>query len=341
MLTRRSLLQTLGAGAAALALPGRAWAARADDPAFNLRLGTMFIRDTPWAKVLSVWGRHLEKSGYGNLGVKVQHNGSERVIDETEVARRLSVGLLDGAMLSTVGLGTLVPAAQALHLPRLYADWDAGDRALTAARDDLERAALAQGLTVLGWGKLGARYLLGQDAALRSPADLAAQLLYTPKGDRVLSTLAQTLGVVGPVELDVIAVQQRIRKGVVNTAICTATQAISRGWVGNNTLNRLTALPLGFEWGALVLRTDALAALPEDLRALVQDTAPLAARNLDDRAVELDGLALQDLQQRVEVLPASDSEAALWDSAGKQVVDSLVKAGWISQDLIDRMRSAA
>lgn len=341
MLDRRRLLSLLGAGAAWTALPGLAHAARAEEPEHTLRVGTMFVRDTPWAKVVSVWARHVEKQALGQLGLSVQHNGSERIIDESELARRLSVGLLDVGLLSTVGLGTLAPAVQALHLPRLYPDWAAGDRVLAALRQDLEQQLAAQGLTTLGWGKLGVRLLLAQDTALRAPADLAAQRLYLPRGDRAQAALAASLGMAGTLELDVIAVQRRIRKGLVNTVVSTATQALSRGWAGGGALTHLTRTPLGFEWGALVVRTEALQALPEHLRALVLGTGPIATQNLGERAIELDGVALAALEERVEVLTTSDAEAALWDEAGAQAIAGLVRDGWLGQDLIDRARTAA
>jgi TRAP-type C4-dicarboxylate transport system substrate-binding protein len=340
--TRRNLLTWLGAGALTAALPGRAFAKSDEiEPLAALKLATMNQRDDPWGKVLSVWARHLEKASNGQLDTHVIHDGGDRGLDEEEVTRRLLAGVWDGGVVTATGLYQAAPAAQVLQLPGLFGAWADVEGALGRARPEIDRQLAAAGLTVLGWGNVGSRYLFTRGVALRSPADMGAQQVYLPKGDLALQALYEVAGVPAPLTFDEAAVRHRLNKAELSVVPATLMQAESRGWLGAPRLDQLVAVRLGVQVAALVVRTDALDALPSHLRGLVLETGPLAASGLTTRTEELEAAALARVQQLTAPIELAEGFVTQWDDAFKAARERLVSGGAMPQALVDLMAPPA
>ena len=91
---------------------------------------------------------------------------------ELQIVRRMRVGQLQGAMLSSVGLSQIDRSVTALqYLPLLFRDWDDVDAVRDKLRPQLEASLQKAGYVVLFWGDggLGPVFLEEADHEDRRP----------------------------------------------------------------------------------------------------------------------------------------------------------------------------
>jgi TRAP-type C4-dicarboxylate transport system substrate-binding protein len=75
---------------------------------------------------------------------------------ESQIVRRLRVGQIQGAMLTSDGLGQIEPGVTALqYMPLLYRSWEEVDYARDAIKAELEAGLAKAGYVVLIWGDAG------------------------------------------------------------------------------------------------------------------------------------------------------------------------------------------
>ena len=87
---------------------------------------------------------------------------------ETELARRMRIGQLQGALLSVVGLREIEPSISALqNMPMLFKNWDEVDYVREKMRPGMEKKFLDKGFVVLAWGDAGWVRFFSKDAAFR------------------------------------------------------------------------------------------------------------------------------------------------------------------------------
>lgn len=102
---------------------------------------------------------------------------------ELQIVRRMRVGQIQGAMLTSVGLGQLDRSVTALQLmPLMFRNWDDVDRTRERLRPELERRLREAGYVVLFWGDAGwVRYF--SNKPIRGIGDLKSMRVFASSGD--------------------------------------------------------------------------------------------------------------------------------------------------------------
>lgn len=124
----------------------------------------------------SEWSR-----GPGHVRMNVYAGGS--MGGELAIVRRLNQGQLQGAMLTSVGLGQIDRSVTALQLiPLMFHDWDDVDLAREGLRPELERRLYAAGYVVLFWADAGWVRFFSRTPIKRA-ADLKSMRVLASDGD--------------------------------------------------------------------------------------------------------------------------------------------------------------
>ena len=106
----------------ALCAQTTAWSA----PDKQLRLGTLAPKNSLYHRQLMEVGEVWRNAQGGNAKFVVYPDGSQG--GETELARRMRIGQLQGALLSVVGLREIEPSIAALQsMPLLFKTWEEVD----------------------------------------------------------------------------------------------------------------------------------------------------------------------------------------------------------------------
>ena len=163
---------------AAAALPLAIAEARAADAA-QLRIATVAPAGSSFHKRLQALGNEWAK-GPGGVSMNI-YAGTQG--GELQIVRRMRVGQLQGAMLSSVGLSQIDRSVTALqYLPLLFRDWDDVDAVRDRLRPQLEASLQKAGYVVLFWGDGGwVRYF--SKKPITKISDLKSMRVYASSGE--------------------------------------------------------------------------------------------------------------------------------------------------------------
>src|SRR5688500_12869894 len=88
------------------------------DAPLELKIATLAPRNSAWAKAMDQGARQAEERTAGRLKLRYFYSGQQG--DERDVVRKMAAGQLDGAVLTAVGLGMIVPQVRVLELPTMF-----------------------------------------------------------------------------------------------------------------------------------------------------------------------------------------------------------------------------
>jgi len=260
--------------ALALALPTLGGGARADEP-HVIKLATLAPEGSAWMGLFHGWAREVEAHTGGQVRLKFYAGGVSG--DERDFVRKMRLGQLGGAAVTSIGLGLVQPEVRVLEVPMLIASWEE----LDFVRHELDaelRAKLAdKGYVLLGWGDVGPIHLFS-NIPVRARADLAKTRMWEWSDDPLSRALFKRLGTTS-VPLGAPDVLPALSTGMVDAAFGTPLAVLALQW--HTKVRYMTSLQLGFAIGAIVITRRELDRLtPAQQQILIADSRELERKLL-------------------------------------------------------------
>jgi TRAP-type C4-dicarboxylate transport system substrate-binding protein len=318
MMKRREFLATVPALASPLALSA-ADARAADNKVaeVNLRMATLAPNGSSWMRVFSAWKNTLEKRTEGRIALTFYAGGTAG--DERDMVRKMREGQLDGAALTTVGLGQLVRPVLVLQAPGAclsYVEVDAVRKQLAAEFDqEFERS----GYKLLGWGDAGLTRIFS-NRPLISPDDMRQTRMWSWRDDPNWQSVLTACNVTG-VPLGLPEVYPALRTNRINAFPGTAIAAIAFQW--HTKATHVTSDPRGVVIGAVVIDKKKFDAIPTDLKTALVETAEQANQLLARTIRRDDEAALEAIVARGVKLVDTSAEHAAWETVSRTARESL------------------
>jgi TRAP-type C4-dicarboxylate transport system substrate-binding protein len=279
-LLRRVLLLCLTALTAA-----SSWGAEA-----GLRIGTLVPKNSLYHRQLLEIGEAWRAAQGVGAKYLVYPDGSQG--GEAEMARRMRIGQLQGALLSVVGLREIEPSIVALqNLPLLFKSWEELDYVREKMRPAIDKKFLEKGFVVLAWGDAGWVRFFSKEPALR-PDDYKKMKFFAWGSEPEQQAIMKSLGYT-PVPLETSDILPAIQTGMISVVPSTPYFALA-SQIYNTAPNMLD-----LNWapivGALVITTKAWDAMsPASQQAL---------RTASDKAgVQIRAKARQEVDDAVDAM---------------------------------------
>jgi len=201
-----------------------AFASPAGAQTVQLRIGTVVPRNSLYHQQLMELGEAWRSAQGGNAKFVVFTDGSQG--GEAELARRMRIGQLQGALMSVVGLREIEPSIAALqNLPLLFRNWDEVDHVREKMRPAMEKRFLARGFVVLGWGDAGWVRFFSKDPAFR-PDDFKRMKFFAWGSEPEQQAIMKSLGYT-PVPLETADVLPSLQTGMINVIPATPYFALA------------------------------------------------------------------------------------------------------------------
>lgn len=145
---------------------------------------------------------------------------------EAEMARRMRIGQLQGALLSVVGLREIEPSIAALQsMPLLFRSWEEVDYVREKMRPAMEKKFLEKGFVVLAWGDAGWVRFFSKEAAIR-PDDYKRMKFFAWGSEPDQQAIMKSLGYT-PVPLETTDILPAIQTGMINVVPSTPYFALA------------------------------------------------------------------------------------------------------------------
>ena len=183
-----------------------------------LRIASLVPKNSLYHQQLLELGEAWRTAQGGGAKFVVFTDGSQG--GEAELARRMRIGQLQGALLSVVGLREIEPSISALQsLPLLFKSWDEVDYVREKMRPAMEKKFLDKGFVVLGWGDAGWVRFFSKTAAFR-PDDFKGKKFFAWGSEPEQQAIMKSLGYT-PVPLETADILPAIQTGMISVVPST------------------------------------------------------------------------------------------------------------------------
>lgn len=256
----------------------------------QLRIGTLVPKNSLYHRQLMEIGEVWRAAQGGNARYLVYPDGSQG--GEAEMARRVRIGQLQGALLSVVGLREIEPSVAAMqNMPLMFRNWEEVDFVREKMRPAMEKKFLDKGFVVLAWGDAGWVRFFSREAAVR-PDDYRKMKFFAwgsePEQQEIMKSLGYT-----PIPLETADILPAIQTGMITVVPSTPYFALA-GQIFSSAPHMLE-----INWapivGALVITRKAW----DEMAPAVQD----AVRTASDKAgVQIRAKARQEVDDAVDAM---------------------------------------
>jgi TRAP-type C4-dicarboxylate transport system substrate-binding protein len=190
----------------------------------QLRFGTLAPKNSLYHRQMMEIGDAWRNTQGGNAKFVVYPDGSQG--GETEMARRMRIGQLQGALLSVVGLREIEPSVAVLQsMPLLFKSWDEVDYVREKMRPTMEKKFLDKGFVVLAWGDAGWVRFFSKDPAFK-PEDYQKMKFFAWGGEADQQEIMKSMGYT-PVPLETSDILPSVQTGMITVVPSTPYFALA------------------------------------------------------------------------------------------------------------------
>jgi TRAP-type C4-dicarboxylate transport system substrate-binding protein len=258
----------------ALALAALGWGRTAAAQEVVVKLATLVPKDSSWHRTLQEWANEWKRQSHGAVRLRIYPGGVAG--DDTDVVRKMRLGVLGAGLLTAGGLADIDRSVLALAVPMAYESYAEFDRVLEGMTPLLEQALAAKGFVLLNWADAGWLHFFSR-SPVRTPDDLRKLKLFTGTGDQPTVDLWIAAGF-RPVPLPATEISTALQTGLVTAVAATPKAAVLLGWY------RRARYMSGLKWAVLlagtVVRSDLWERVPEAIRPALIESARRAGRKL-------------------------------------------------------------
>ncbi|MEM9729486.1 MAG: TRAP transporter substrate-binding protein DctP [Myxococcota bacterium] len=290
--------------------------ARADEVQ-QLRLATLAPRDSGLGRAFLYLKEELRKRTDGKVALKMYFGGVAG--DELTVVRKMRAGQLDGALLTSHGLGALVRQVLVLQAPGLIGSYPELDEVREALAPEFEELFRKADYELISWGDSGRIRIFSQHK-VQAPSDLKRVRPWVWRGSPTMRAFIEAAGANG-VSLALPEVYGGLQTGMIDTVIASSIGVLGFQWYTR--LKTMSKQAGGIVVGAYVIRSDKLAALPPEARDFIISSARSSASEFRQSGRKLDEEASKALADRLKAVNLWRHQQA-WDATNREARESLV-----------------
>lgn len=267
-----------------------------------IKLGTVAPAGSTWHQYLQELDAAWNRASDGRVRLKIY---AGTLGDEDDIVRRMRIGQIDAATVSTAGLSTIDKSGQALAIPLALKSYEELDYVHERLAPDMEAVLREKGIVVLNWGEAGWVHFFTKEA-VSHPDELRKEKLFVwdTGGASPIERLWKERGF-RPVPLSTVDIIPALQTGMVTAFQAPPIAALASQWFPfTDSMTDLRWLPL---LGATVITAEAWSRIPADLRPELRRIAAEEGDELRMEVRRLERDAIAAMQKRglriVEVPP--------------------------------------
>ena len=196
------------------------------DEVQQLRLATLAPRESGLGRAFLVLRDELRRRTDGKVELKMYFGGVSG--DELTVVRKMRAGQLDGALLTSHGLGALVRQVLVLQAPGLIGSYPELDEVRDALAPELQGLFRSAGYELVSWGDSGRIRIFSQHK-VQAPSDLKRVRPWVWRGSPTMAAFINAAGANG-VSLALPEVYGALQTGMVDTVIASSVGVLGFQW---------------------------------------------------------------------------------------------------------------
>src|SRR5580765_6181457 len=214
-----------------------------------------------------------DKTG-GRVTLKYFEGGQQG--DERDFVRKIKLGQLDGAAVTSIGLAMIDESIRVLELPMLFESPEEVDYVADKMWPYFQKKFEKKGFKLNDRGEVGWIYFLSK-TKVESLADLKGQKLWMWGDDQLVGAMFKKLSLNG-VPLGVPEVDAGLTSGKINACYGSPVAAVALQWYTK--VKFMTSMPMSFAIGATIVSLKSLEKVSKDDQKLIEDIGRSNAKKL-------------------------------------------------------------
>jgi TRAP-type C4-dicarboxylate transport system substrate-binding protein len=294
-----------------------------------IRLATLVPDGSVWDKAMKDMGAEWSQSTAGRVQLRVYPGGVAG--DEPDIVRKLRIGQLQAAAVTTSGLSDLDPAFQVFGIPMFFDSYPELYAVLASMEPVLKRRLEAKGYILLNWGHGGWVYFFTRHPVV-TVAELKKVKMFAWAGDDRWIQLWKANGYT-PVALAATDILSGLQTGMIDGYPTTPLLALTLQWY-RQTPN-MVGLGMAPLVGGLVVTKQAWNKISEADRAKLTAAARKLEMRLQTGVPHQDTTAVEEMKKRglkVSVVPSA--AVAEWRAATDHFAGAM-RGSMIPPDILE------
>lgn len=221
-----------------------------------IKIATLAPDGSSWMKTLNTINAEVMEKTKGTVRFKIYPGGV--LGDEKDMMRKMQIGQIQGAGLSSGGLASLFQELDVIHIPFFFQNYEEIDYLLKKMGPYFKKGLEDNGYILLGWSEAGFTFLMST-VYVSSVNDLKKAKVWIWQESPMAKAIFNEAGVAA-IPLSVPDVMVGLQTGLVDVVYSPPTVAIALQWFTK--VKYLVDVPLSYIGGGLVVRKDVFKKLP-------------------------------------------------------------------------------
>lgn len=322
---RRRRFPLLRLAAHLLASAGLAWGAAP----VTIKMATLVPENSSWYRELRQMGDAWNKLSGGRVRVVLYPGGRQG--DDPDVVRKMRLGTLQGAVLTSAGLAEIDRSVFALSIPMAFESYDEVYEVLERMRPSIESRMEAKGFIVLNWGDGGWTHFFSKKP-VATPDDLRHLKLFQWAGDPHSLEIWKATGF-NPRPTPSTELATGLQTGLLEAFLAAPQMVVITRFYEH--ARYMTELKWAIILGATVVSKECWARVPAEVRPALQQAARETGARLQaemrrsgDRDIE--AMKRADLT----VVPVDARARELWQKA-LEAATGKIRGGFVPAEVYD------
>jgi len=237
-----------------------------------IKMATLAPKGSSWMKTFDILNNEVMKKTENKVQFKIYPDGV--LGDETDMLRKMQMGQIQGAALSSGGLSVPFKEIYVLQIPFLFQTYEEVDSILTKMDSFFRKGFENNGYIFLGWSEAGFVYLMS-NSPISSVSDLKKVKIWIWEESPMSKAIFDEAGV-SAIPLSVPDVLVGLQTRMVDVVYTPPTLAISLQWFTK--IKYMTDVPLVYLSGGIVVSKETFKRIPSAFQNILIESSQ---RHLD------------------------------------------------------------
>jgi len=299
----------------------------------RVKLGTLAPEGSVWHEVLTRMGQRWREASGGAVELKIYPGGVAG--DEGDLVRKMRIGQLDAATLTTAGFSKITRSALALQIPMMFESWEELDRVRAEIGPKIAAEMESGGFVLLHWGDAGWIHKFATTSAV-SAQHFKKLKLFVRSGDPDAEALWRAAGF-RVVPLASTDVMMGFKTGMIEAVGTTPLFALSTQWFG--LAKYMAPIPWSPLNGGTLISRATWEKIDPAVRPKLLEIANEHGLELRDKVRGLNEKAVRAMQDRgLVVVEPSASDLASWREVARAAYPE-IRGGIVPAALFDEVEA--
>lgn len=239
---------------------------------FRIKIGTLAPEGSSWFKTFNELNAEVMKKTQNKVRFKIYPGGI--LGDEKDMVRKMRIGQIHGAALTSGALSALFTDIDVLQIPFLFQDYGEVDYILKKMDSFFKKGFEDNEYILLGWTEAGFIYLMST-TPISCVSDLKKEKVWIWEQSPMAKAIFDEAGVAA-IPLSIPDVLVGLQTGLVDVVYVPPTGAIALQWFTK--IKYITDVPLAYIAGGIVMKRNMFQKLPQPFQNILIESCQ---RHLD------------------------------------------------------------